>query len=207
MRCLVVHAHPDPRSFSGELCRRTVAGLTTAGHEIDVIDLYGDDYDPCMTADEHERYLRIGADGGAGHPDAVVRDHIERLQVADALVFVYPTWWSGLPAIMKGWLERTLLPGVAFTLTPAAAGVGGRTTVRANLGRVRRLIGVTTYGSRRLDVVALGDGGRRTISRTVRVLCHRRCRTAWLGLHSLDTASEQERMDFLDRVESTMAGL
>ena len=199
MRCLVVHAHPDPDSYSTALRTRAVAGLTAGGHEVEVIDLYGIGYDPCLTEAEHVDYFTIGAD----HPDPVVAAHIEQLLRAEALVFVYPTWWSGLPAILKGWLDRTFLPGVSFVL----AGPEGREVVRPNLTSVRRLVGITTYGSKRLDVTVLGDAGRRTIARSVRLVCAPRCRTTWLGLNQLDTAEETTRLDFLDRVEATMADL
>lgn len=200
MRCLVVHAHPDPASFSTALRERAVTGLERAGHQVDVIDLYGEGYRPCLSEAEHIGYETIGAD----HPDPVVRAHIELVLAAEALIFVYPTWWSGVPAIMKGWLERTFLPGVSFTLTP---GDDGKAVVKPNLQQVRRVVGITTYGSKRLEVRLLGDGGRRTVTRTVRVLCHPRCRTSWLGMHSLDTSSDEARAAFLDRVESTMGGL
>lgn len=47
--------------------------------------------------------------------------HAEALAWCDALIFVYPTWWQGLPAMLKGWLDRVLLPGIAFDL-PAGGG-------------------------------------------------------------------------------------
>lgn len=200
MRCLLVHAHPDPESFSAALRERAVAALERAGHDVDVIDLYGTGYEPCLTEREHVDYHTIGLD----HPDPVVADHIERLARAQVLVFVYPTWWSGLPAILEGWLERTLLPGVAFDLAP---GDDGRRAVIGNLGQVARLVGITTYGSKRRDVLLLGDAGRRTITRAVRLLCPRRTRTTWLACHQLDTTSAQARRAFLDRVGSTLERL
>lgn len=200
MRCLVVHAHPDPESFSAALRERAVAALTGAGHEVEVIDLYGLGFNPCLTEQEHVDYFSIGLD----HPDPTVAGHIESLSRAEMLVFVYPTWWSGLPAILKGWLDRTLLPEVAFTLSPGAT---GKDVVKPNLENVRRLVGITTYGSKRSDVRLLGDGGRRTINRTVRLVCAKRCRTTWLGLHQLDTLDAEGRTGFLDRVETKLAGL
>jgi hypothetical protein len=72
-----------------------------------------------------------------------------------ALVFVYPTWWSGLPAILKGWLERVLVPGVGFVLDERT------NKVRPGLGQVRHLVGISTYGSPRSYVrssTTTGDG-------------------------------------------------
>lgn len=193
-RCLVVHAHPDPESFNSAVRDRAVAALEGAGHAVDVIDLYGTGYGPCMSEREHVDYYT----DGAAHPDPVVADHIERLRNAEALVFIYPTWWSGVPAILKGWLDRTLLPDVAFTLKP---GSDGKSVVAPNLTNVTRLVGITTYGSKQLEIRLLGDAGRRTLTRTVRLVCARRCKTKWLALHQLDTRTEAERVAFLEHVE------
>lgn len=196
MRCLVVFAHPAPTSFGHALKDATVDGLHRGGHEVTVIDLYADGFDPCLSADELDAYETIGAD----HP--TLGHHIEHLRRAEALVFVYPTWWSGLPAILKGWIDRTMLPGVAFTLHPRS-----RRLVPA-LPEVRHLVGVTTYGSPRWLMLLVGDGGRRTIQRTVRVLCRRRrVRRHWLAMHQLDGSSDEARRDFLAAVTARTATL
>lgn len=221
MRCLLIHAHPDPDSFNTALRERAVAALTGAGHDVEVIDLYELDFDPCMSEQEHIDYDTIGLD----HPDPITAAHIESLTRAEMLVFVYPTWWSGVPAIMKGWLDRTLLPEVAFKLAPAGGaknstadstanstsntvdGDAASKVVRPNLTNIRRLVGITTYGSKRTEVALLGDAGKRTVTRTVRLVCAKRCRSTWLGLHSLDTRTHEERTKFLDQVESKLAAL
>ncbi len=195
MRCLVVFAHPDPESFGRALLDATVAGLIEGGHHVDVLDLAALDFDPCLSEHELENYFTIGND----HPH--LADHIELVKTADALVFVYPTWWSGLPALAKGWLDRILLPGVAFSLDERTQ------RIKPALNGVRHLVGVTTYGSPRWLVAALGDSGRRTIMRTVRLICPLRCRRTWLGIYQLDTSSEADRAAFLQRVQATMAGL
>ena len=200
MRCLVIHAHPDPDSYSTAIRERAVAALSAAGHAVEVIDLYREGYDPCLSEQEHVDYDSVGLD----HPDPVVAGHIEQVGRAEMLVFVYPTWWSGLPAILKGWLDRTLLPEVAFTLTP---GDDGNAVVRPNLDNITRLVGITTYGSGPAEVRLLGDAGRRTITRTVRLVCARRCRSTWLGLHRLDTAEPGRRSDFLDRVDEELRAI
>jgi putative NADPH-quinone reductase len=198
MNCLIIHAHPDPDSFNTALRERAVATLVAANHQVEVIDLYGIGYTAAMSEQEHIGYYTNGLD----HPDAVVAEHIEQLRRAQMLVFIYPTWWSGIPAVMKGWLDRTFLPEVAFTLGDETP--GEKAEVRGNLDNIKRLVGVTTYGSKRTDVLLLGDAGRRTISRTVRLVCARRCRTTWLGLHQLDTAPPEKRAGFLDQVETTL---
>jgi NAD(P)H dehydrogenase (quinone) len=144
---------------------------------------------------------RIAYDTADAVVDPVVRVHTGHVRWAEALVFVYPTWWSGLPAIVKGWLERVLVTGVAFTLDETTR------KVKPNLQHITHLVGITTYGSPRYYVAALGDGGRRTIGRALRMVCGWRTDLVWLGLHDMDKRSPEDRQAFLATVERRMARL
>ncbi len=196
MHALVIHAHPASDSYSRALRDATVAGLSAAGHDVEVVDLYGIDYRPWMTDAEHRAYDDIATD----HPDPVVRSHIELVRRADLLVFVSPTWWSGLPAILKGWLDRTMLPGVAFRLDERTRKVRGAL-------ELRHLVAVTTYGSPRWYLWAFGNGGHRTIRRTLRLVCPRSTKTTWLALDRVNDRPDADRAAFLAKVEQTMRTL
>ena len=115
-------------------------------------------------------------------------------------MFVYPTWWSGQPAIMKGWLERVMVPGVGFHLDE-------RNKVVPGLNHVRRIVGISTYGSPRPYVKLVNDNGRRVITRALRLSCSWRTRTRWLALYSMDTATDADRRAFLHRITDRMASL
>ena len=130
--------------------------------------------------------------------DPMVAEHAELVGRAQAIVFVYPTWWSQPPAILKGWLERVLVPGVAFTFDAQGK-------VRPGMQHVKRIIGISTYGSPWTYVKLVNDGGRRMITRALRMSCGMRTPTTWLGLYSVDTAGAEERRAFLDRVEHRMS--
>jgi putative NADPH-quinone reductase len=196
MQVLVVHAHPDPQSFNALLCRTAVDALVSAGHRVEVIDLYDIGFRAAMTTDE-----RIAYEGPDPMLDPMVRRHSELLLAAEALVVVYPTWWWGLPAILKGWLERVLVPGVGFLLDDD-------NRVRGGLRRLRRVVGITTYGSRRSDMFVLNDAGRRTLMRCIRVLAPPfRCRGRWIAMYGLDGRSDAERAAFVERVRTQMAAL
>jgi NAD(P)H dehydrogenase (quinone) len=79
--------------------------------------------------------------------------------------------------------------------------------VRPALQHVRRIVGISTYGSPRRNVRLINDNGRRIITRALRLNCGWRARTTWLGLYAIDTATDADRRAFLNRVESTLAGL
>lgn len=196
MLALVVVAHPSTDSYCHALAVRAEAGLAAAGHEVIVLDLYSLVFRAEMTPEERDAYH-----GETPIVDPVVAEHAALVQRAEAIVFVYPTWWSGLPAILKGWLERVLVPGVGFVLDERT------NRVRPGLGQMRRLVGISTYGSPRSYVRFVNDNGRRIITRALRMSCGLRVRTTWLGLYAIDTSTPAERHAFLARVEQQMASL
>jgi putative NADPH-quinone reductase len=207
MQVLVVAAHPCPESFNHAVLERACRGLRSGGHSVDVIDLYRlheQGFDPVMHETEWTGYIAVApppADSAAVAPlDPLLATHVDLVNNAEAIVFVYPTWWSSVPAILKGWLERVLRPGVAFTIDP-------RGRAQPALRGVRRLVGISTYGSSRWYVRLVNDNGRRLVSRTMRVCTGGRARTSWLGLYSIDTSDAARREVFLDRVEQRMATL
>lgn len=196
VKALIVHAHPDRSSFNRALLDRTVSGLESAGHSYDIIDLYALDYRAEMSRDEHIAY-------SSPTPiiDPVVAEHARLVSSCDILIFIYPTWWSSLPAILKGWLDRTLVVGVAFDLDTET----GRLTPL--LGNIRHLIGITTHGSPWWYVKVVNDNGRRMILRAVRATINWRSKTTWLAMYDLDSRSDEDRRRFLGRVENTMSQL
>jgi putative NADPH-quinone reductase len=195
MQVVVVLAHPNSDSFSHAIADRACAGLRSAGHEVQMLDLYALGFRATMSPDDHVAYH-------GDHPaiDPMVADHGALILAADALVFVYPTWWSSLPAILKGWLERVMVPGVAFVFNDKGK-------VRPGLTNVRRIIGISTYGSPRSYVRFINDNGRRTLTRALRLNTGAHTRTSWLGLYAIDRSTMQQRTDFLDRVEQKMRSL
>jgi putative NADPH-quinone reductase len=196
MLALVVVAHPSTDSYCHALATRAEAGLRSAGHEVVVLDLYELGFRIAMTAEEREAYH-----GDSPILDPMVAEHAALVQRAGTIVFVYPTWWSGLPAMLKGWLERVLVPGVGFVLDERT------NKVRPGLGQMRRLVGISTYGSPKWYVRLVNDNGRRIITRALRMSCGLRVRTSWLGLYAIDTSTAAERREFLALVERQMAEL
>lgn len=119
MRALLVFDHPygaeardnvpHDRSLSAALLASVDAGLRFAGHTVTTIDLAADGFSPTLTSDDL-RAWRL--DDPA--PDALVRGYQTQLAEAELLVFVFPTWWMGMPAATKGFLDRVLTRGFAF---------------------------------------------------------------------------------------------
>ena len=107
MHVLTVLDHPDPTSFSRAVAERFMAGAAAAGHSTELADLAAEDFDPRWSMGD------IDADRGAGAP-ADVRVEQERIARADAICLVFPLFWWGMPATMKGWVDRVWSWGWAY---------------------------------------------------------------------------------------------
>jgi NAD(P)H dehydrogenase (quinone) len=192
----VVVAHPSPDSYCHALAARAAAGLRAGGHEVHILDLYGAGFRVAMTPEERHAYH-----DDTPILDPMVAEHADLVTRAQVLVFVYPTWWSGLPAILKGWLERVMVPGVGFRFDERTH------KVRPGLGQVRHIVGISTYGSPRSYVRLINDNGRRILTRALRMSCGVRARPTWLGFYAIDTSTLAAREEFAARVEREMAAL
>ena len=193
MRALVVYCHPDPSSFNAAVLAVVERKLRQAGAELRIEDLYGARFDPVLSRR-----------GLADYPDASrnrqpVESHVRNVEWCDTLIFVYPTWWYGLPAVLKGWLDRAMLPGSAFHLPQ-----GGERTIRPGLTHINRLAVFTTCGATWLWTQIVGSPGKRTLLRGLRSVCARRARTAFIAHYSMDSSTAETRARHLQRVGRVM---
>ncbi len=196
MRVLVVYAHPLADSFAAALHRTIVAALQRRSHDVDDCDLYAEGFDPVLTAAERRAY------NGPNPELAAVAEYVARLRAADALVLCFPTWWYGMPAILKGYFDRVWAQGVAFRL-PEGGGA-----IRPALVNIKKVLVVTTYGAPwwlirlvlrdPVRAVALGGLGR---------LCAPGADKRFLALYNIDAASGERCAAFLARVERAAARL
>ncbi len=193
MRALVVYCHPDPASFSAAVRDRVLEHLQAAGAEIRLHDLYAQGFQPCLSQSEWRGYLDSPANR------APVSEAVSDLEWCDTLIFVYPTWWYGLPAMLKGWLDRVLLPDIAFLMPD-----GVNKTIRPGLGRITRMGVFTTCGASRWLTFFVGAPGKRTLLRGVRLICAKGCRTAFAAHYLMDSSTPDSRAAHLDRVGRAM---
>ena len=193
-RALVVYCHPSSESFVAAVRDRVIAGLRAAGADVRLSDLYADGFDPGFTATERANHLVAGADPS-------ITSYADDLRWCDTLVLVYPTWWSGQPAMLKGWMDRVWVNGVAWTLPD------GANRLRPGLRNVRRLVAISTHGSSKFINMVEGESGKRTVTRSLRSMCHPLARSTWLAMYGIDNASDAHRAQFLDRVERLVTRL
>ena len=193
MRALVVYCHPDPESFTAAVRDLICARLADAGAEVRLLDLYARGFEGALSRAEWRGYLDSPANR------APVAEDADALEWCDTLIFVYPTWWYGLPAVLKGWLDRVMLPDVAFLMPD-----GVNRTIRPGLTHITRLGVFTTCGASRWLTFLVGAPGKRTLLRGVRLLCARGCRTAFAAHYLMDSSTPESRAAHLGRVGRAM---
>jgi NAD(P)H dehydrogenase (quinone) len=123
MRIFIVHAHHEPTSFNGALTAEAETSLRASGHEVVVSDLYAMAFDPVSdrrnfrTVAEPGRLKQQNEESYASEHDGFAPElqaEMDKLAWCDALVLQFPLWWLGLPAILKGWIDRVLAVGRAY---------------------------------------------------------------------------------------------
>jgi len=195
MRALVVYCNPNPQSFSAHLRDVVLGALAAKGAETRTVDLYADGFDPVMSREERGGYHTPGEN------ERPVADYLSHLRWCDTLIFVYPTWWFGLPAMLKGWLDRVLVPHATFTLPTAEQPIQPRLT------NITQVVAVTTCGARFWQSKIIGEPGRKTLLRGIRFICHPRCRTRYAALYRIDTSTHEQRTAYAERVRRLAASL
>jgi putative NADPH-quinone reductase len=193
VRLLIVLAHPLWDSFTAAVAATARERLVAGGHEVDWLDLYQEDFDPRLTEAERATYYADRYDGSA------VAALVARLTAADGIVLVFPQWWFGFPAILKGFFDRVFAPGVAF----AHGKAGG---ILPRLTNIRLFYALTTTGSPWWVVrLAMGDPVRRVLKRGLASMCAKDVRFHMLSLHDMDRANDEKRLIHLERVRRLMA--
>jgi NAD(P)H dehydrogenase (quinone) len=111
MNIFIVYAHPSLKSFTFKVLEQLKKGLTEAGHQIKISDLYQMNFNPIISVQEYEREGKVNK--ALPIPDDI-RNEQEKIEWADCIIFVYPLWWSDCPAILKGWFDRVYTVGYAY---------------------------------------------------------------------------------------------
>ena len=147
MNVLIVLAHPEPKSFNGALFETAIATLRAAGHSVVTSDLHRLGFSPLsdrsnFTAAKDPDYLKLQTEelhatethGFAPELEA----EIAKVEAADLMIWQFPLWWFGVPAILKGWVDRVFAMGRAYG--------GGRVYETGMFQGKRSLLSLTTGG-------------------------------------------------------------
>ncbi len=145
MRVLTILAHPQPGSFNHAIASAAVAALEAGGHEVVFHDLYAERFDPLLRSKEIPKGAQI---------DEALASHCRDLAEAEGIIVVHPNWWGMPPAILKGWVDRVVRPGLAYEFLEGDSGQG----VPRGLLRARKaLVFNTTNTEADREQEAFGD--------------------------------------------------
>jgi putative NADPH-quinone reductase len=191
MRILVIFDHPYQQSYCAALLNALREGAATAGHEVDLIDLFREGFDPVLKEEELKGY----AEGFTEDPK--VLEFQRRIDRADHLVLIFPIWWQVMPALTKGFLDRVLLPPWSFEETDGIVPRGKLTHLSATV--------LTTMGFPHWYYrIHFGNALRGALLRgTLGFVGIRRRR--WLNFGNIGRVSEKRRKRNLGRVRRLFA--
>ena len=192
MKVLVVYAHPEPDSTVGRMRNAVLNELAELGHEVRLNDLYEENFVPVMSDYERKNHSTALVPKLKLFPE--LAPYVENLKWCEALILVYPTWWSGQPAIMKGWIDRVFVNEVAWTLPD------GENRIRPLLTNIRRLVVVTTHGSTKFVNALEGESGKRTAFRSLRLMMHWRTKCKWIAFYKFDRLGDAQKAKAVTRV-------
>ncbi len=194
MRILYVYCHPVPESFHAAIRGAALAALRHAGHDVDLLDLYAEKFDPVLSEEGRRNYHDVSRNQTGVEP------YVARLQSAEALIVQFPTWTFGPPAMLKGFFDRLWMPGVAFDLTdPAHA--------KPTLHNIKRIVGIVTYGRPRYMALWMGDPPRKIVTRYLRWFTGGKARTNYYALYHLNVATPAQCTAFVGKVDRAMRAL
>jgi len=111
----VILAHPDPASFNHAIAKTAVEALKKNGHTVFFHDLYQEEFDPLLPAKELLKDAVLPPD---------IKQHCKEIAAVDSIIIVHPNWWGQPPAVLKGWVDRVIRPGVAYEFLEGDSGEG-----------------------------------------------------------------------------------
>lgn len=192
MKCLIVVAHPLKDSLCHHLASQTIQHLKDKGYSVTVKDLYKEGFDPVLTQEERKSYYAKTFDA------SLLADEIRQLQETESLVFIFPTWWFGFPAILKGWFDRVWAPGYAYKHA------SDLTALTPNLNNLKEIRVVTTLGAAWwVDYFVLRRPVKRVIKSAIAGACARGFDFKMLSLYSSESLTRPKVDKFIDKIKGS----
>lgn len=115
MKILVVLAHPDTNSFNHAIANQAIETLEKNNHQVIFHDLYEEDFDPRLPGEEIPRSAILSEE---------IKQHCDETATADGIIIIHPNWWGMPPALLKGWIDRVIRPGIAYEFVEGDSGEG-----------------------------------------------------------------------------------
>jgi len=191
VKCLVVFTHPLKDSLCGYFCDETVKHLTAKGYEVRLLNLYEQSFEPALQEAERQSYYAEQFD------DSRLKQDIQLLQETESLVLVFPTWWFGFPAMLKGWFDRVWAPGHAYD---HASDLGA---IKPRLHNLKEVKVVTTLGSPWwVDLFVLRQPVKKVLKIALLGACTKGCKFKMLSFYKSEAASKDRVAAFVNKIKA-----
>jgi NAD(P)H dehydrogenase (quinone) len=188
-------AHPLKDSLNATLAEAAASALRKGGHDVRIRNLYEQDFQPVLTADELNSF-------DAQHAAESTAAETEELLAAEILILVFPTWWFGFPAMLKGWFDRVWAPGIAYDEVPDTGALIPR------LHGLKHTIAITTLGSPWwVDRLVLRQPVRLILKRAVLGFCAPRSKLDFLSFYKCEKLTPEQVAAMKERVSRAIRRL
>lgn len=190
MRTVIVFNHPYEESYCNAILESVTKGLEKSTHEVDVINLDKDQFDPRMTSADLKAFVEHTA------VDPQVIDYQERIRTADHLIFIFPIWWDIMPATTKGFIDRVLSPGLAYDHHPRGFGLVPL------LKNLKSITIITTMNKPAIMYsVLIGNLIRKVMVKSVfKTMGYKN--VSWISFTSVKRVSQEKRVKWLNELEN-----
>jgi NAD(P)H dehydrogenase (quinone) len=203
MKIVIVFNHPYPQSFCSAILNAVSAGIKRARHEIDLIHLDNDEFDPVMKAKDLEAFAKAKHDPSCSIQlvDPKVIDYKRRLENADHLVFIFPIWWELMPAMTKGFIDKVIFPGITYEYQKKGIGM---------ISKMKNLKGLTIITTMNTPSffywLVFGNAIKRALMAGTFWKIGVKNRK-WISLNRVKFVSEEKRKKWLVNIENKFAVL
>jgi NAD(P)H dehydrogenase (quinone) len=211
MNVLIVHAHPEPKSFTSAMCRTAASELGARGHVVALSDLYAMGFDPVAKSEDfldrsNPDYLTYALEQRHAYAHGTLRcdiaREIDKLVSCDLLILSFPVFWFSVPAIMKGWIDRVLISGLAYggrRVYERGGFTGRKALIAATLGGRAHMFGERALHGPMEDML-------RPLVRGTLQYVGFEVLPPFLAFH-VPYVSEAERKDILSRYKAYLTGI
>jgi len=196
MKVTIVFNHPYEGSYCNAILNAVIKGLQKANHEIDLIHLDKDNFNPVMTSADLKAFI------DKKPIDPKVIEYKQRLEQADHLVFIFPIWWELMPALTKGFIDKVIFPGVAYDYMNAS-----NILMKPLLTNIKSVTMITTMNTPCwLYWLLFGNAIKKAmLLGTFFKMGYKNCK--WITFNKVKMVTQEKRTAWLTKLESRFASL
>ncbi len=189
MKHLIVYAHPHPESLNHAILNTTISTLKNNGHDVFVRDLYELNFQPVLQPEDTAAMKE-------GHTPKDIKTEQEFINDADVIIFIYPIWWTGLPAILKGYVDRVFAYGYAYAVDEEGI---------IKLLKGKKGLIINTHGTPNEEYDEIGYDGWLKVTSDIGIFDFTGIETVeHLLFGSIGYVHEEEYKEILNKVEDTI---